>query len=131
MMMRRAARPALGLLLVVGLLVVGTTSGRLTPPSTPARAAVTDTVPLFPGCNNVALTWSAGTSLDTVAQGVTPAGALESIFRYDNTQQRYFGYSPLPAAREAGANDYTAIIRALEPVFVCMNEAGELNRPDA
>ena len=131
MVMHRAARSALGLLIAIGLLVVGATSGRMMGPSTPARAAVTDTVELFPGCNNVALTWRGGTSLDTVAAAVTPAGALESIFRYDNLQQRYFGYSPLPAAREAGANDYTAIMQSLEPVFVCMNEAGELNRPDA
>ena len=131
MLIRRASRPAFGLLIAVGLLAVGVTASRVTTPVTPARAAVTDTVQLFEGCNNVALTWSGGTNLDTVAAAVTPAGALESIFRYDNEQQRYFGYSPLPAAREAGANDYTVVIRLFEPVFLCMNEAGELNRPDA
>ena len=125
MLIRRGSRPALGLLIAVGLLAVGVTAGRVTTPTTPARAAVTDTVQLFAGCNNVALTWPGGTNLDTVAAAVTPAGALESIFRYDSTLGRVFSYSPLPNAPV----DYTMVTTNLEAVFICMRAPGTLNRP--
>ena len=117
--------------LAAALLTTAVAANPFAGTTAPARAASTDRVELFAGCNNVAVTWPVGTPIDTVAMAVTPAGALESIFRYDNQQAKYFGYSPLPAAREAGVNDYTSITRFLEPVFVCMREAGELNRPDA
>jgi hypothetical protein len=95
---------------------------------TPAAGA-TDAVPLVAGCNNIATTWDAGTPVMTVAGAITPAPALESIWRLDNAQQKYFGFSPLSSASANMANDYNTVLVLFEPVYVCMREAGTINRP--
>ena len=50
--------------------------------------------PLYEGCNNIALTFPEGTTSEAVVQAVTPAGAVESIWRYDASQSRSLGFSP-------------------------------------
>jgi hypothetical protein len=90
----------------------------------PATAA-TDTVRLYPGCNNPALTWNAGTPLSMVASGITPAGALESIWRYDTAGNKFLGWSPIPGA----PNDYLSLGARAEAAWVCMRADGQLDRP--
>ena len=119
----RPRRLALPLLAALALVVLH--SAARAPGAAPVHAAATDIVPLFAGCNNVATTWSAGTDVRSVFEGITPASAVESIWRYDNASARFSGWSPLPVA----PNDYTNIIQRTEPVFVCMRENGEMNRP--
>ena len=97
------------------------------PSPTPAPGA-TESVQLFATCNNVSLTWTAGTPISAVAAGVSPSGALMSIFRYDNVSGRFFGYSP---NAPDFANDYQAVATRLEPVFICMSGPGTLTRPAA
>jgi hypothetical protein len=48
----------------------------------------------------------------------------------DNAQQKYYGFSPLASASAYMANDYNTVLVILEPVYVCMREAGTFNRPD-
>lgn len=93
-------------------------------------ARPTEAYMLVAGCNNVAVTWPAGTPLTTVAGAITPPTALESIWRLDNAQQKYYGFSPLASASANMANDYNTVLVILEPVYVCMREAGTFNRPD-
>jgi hypothetical protein len=64
-----------------------------------------------------------------VSGAIQPAAALESIWRLDNAQQKYFGFSPLPAAAENMVNDYNTVLVLFEPVWICMREAGTVNRP--
>ena len=90
-----------------------------------AAAATTESLPLLATCNNVSLTWLAGTSLSTVAAAIAPANALRSIWRWDHAQNRFAGYSPLAGAR----NDYAAVMWRFEPVFICMNSNGTITRP--
>jgi uncharacterized protein YkwD len=79
---------------------------------------------LAAGCNNVTLTWPTGTPLATVAGAITPAGSLLAIWKFDNSTQRFVGFSAIPGApndlREAGS---------LDAVFVCVTAAGSLARP--
>ena len=93
----------------------------------PAEAATQDTAQLAATCNNVALTWPAGTPISTVAAAVSPAGALDSIWRLapvgDNL--RFMAWSPLAGA----PNDYLNTATQLEAAFVCMRQAGTLTRP--
>lgn len=84
----------------------------------------TERVPLFYGCNNVALTWPPGTPPRTIALASTPAGALLAIWRFDNVTQRFAGYSPAPGA----PNDLLTVNR-LDPVFVCVGMSAMLTRP--
>ena len=87
-------------------------------------AGPTETVPLFPGCNNVTMTWSNGAPIETVAAAVSPAGALRAIWLYVPLRQGFFGWSPLPGAPV----DLLAVSR-LDAVFICMNAPGTLARP--
>jgi hypothetical protein len=49
---------------------------------------------LYPGCNNVSLTFPDGTTSQAVVQAVTPAGAVESMWRHNAAQNRFEGFSP-------------------------------------
>lgn len=92
-----------------------------TPIPTPGR---TETVPLFRGCNNVALTWPNGTPTTDVAAAVAPAEALVAIWRFNNATQTFQGFS----RQFPGASDLTTVNRT-DAVFVCMREPGMLRRP--
>jgi hypothetical protein len=85
----------------------------------------TQQVPLSAGCNNVTLTWTAGTPVTTVAAALNPASALESIWRYDNALGQFSGFSPNPNA----PSDYRSVQVLLEPVFICMRAPATLTRP--
>ncbi len=82
----------------------------------------------MPGCNNVTLTWPAGTEVGVVAAGIFPDAALPllSIFRADPVQGRFLGWSP---SVPAFANDYTTVSTRLETVFICVTVAATLTRP--
>ncbi len=86
----------------------------------------TESVPLVNGCNNVTSTFPSGTAASTVAAGVSPGTGLIAMWKFDNAAQRFQGYSPIPNA----PNDLTALGR-FDPVFICMNGAGNFNRPVA
>ena len=49
---------------------------------------------LYPGCNNVSLTVPDGTASQAVVQAVTPAGAVQSMWRHNAVQNRFEGFSP-------------------------------------
>jgi hypothetical protein len=90
-------------------------------------AGPTRTDQLFPGCNNLALTFPAGTPLRTVAQGVSAPAGLQSIFRLNNQTGRFAGFSPTVPEF---ANDYTMVTARLETVFICVRAAGTLTQPE-
>ena len=91
-----------------------------------ASTAPTQAVSLFAGCNNVSLTWAAGTPVTDVAAAVTPQTGLGAIWYFDNAQGRFFAFSP---TAPPAVNDYNLVRMRLEAVFVCMNTSGTLNRP--
>jgi hypothetical protein len=84
----------------------------------------TEPVALFPGCNNVALTWPNGTPIVTVVRALDRPDEFVASWRYDAATRRFLGWSPLPNA----PNDLTTVDR-LDVAFVCVREAGTLRRP--
>ena len=69
--------------------------------SAQAPAAATISLPepgqakeLYAGCNNISLTFPDGTPSQAVVQAVTPAGAVESMWRHNAVQNRFEGFSP-------------------------------------
>lgn len=90
-------------------------------------AGPTRTDQLFPGCNNLALTFPVGTPLRTVAQSVSAGAQLLSIFRLNNQTGRFTGFSPTVPEF---ANDYTMVTTRLETVFICVRAAGTLTQPE-
>jgi len=85
----------------------------------------TEPIQLFTGCNNIAITFAAGTSYSTVAAGISPSGILLAIWRYNNATQTFAGFSPIPNA----PNDLNTVGSRGEPVFICVTGGGTFNRP--
>jgi hypothetical protein len=76
------------------------------------------TVQLYPGCNNISLTFSDGTPCQTVVQAVTPAGAVETLWRFNPSQNRFEGYSPAyPQASDLQS------VYFLDAVWLCVQGA--------
>ncbi len=89
-----------------------------------AQPQQTETVELFPVCNNVTLTWPSGTPMTEVAAAITPVSNLRAIWRFNNTQQRFEGFSP----QFPEQSDLRTANR-LDAVFICMSGPGTLTRP--
>ena len=81
-------------------------------------------VALFPGSNNVALTFSSGTSTTAVVAQVTPPGAVEAMCRLDAQTSVFAGYSP--AAPQA--SDLRTLV-FLDAVFICVNQQASIGMP--
>jgi len=96
-----------------------------TPQPTAPAAGATEAVPLVVGCNPVVATWPNGTPATTVAAAVSPPSALGSIWKFTAAGGIWAGFSPTAPLE---VNDLQSVQR-LDAVFVCMNEAGTLNRP--
>jgi hypothetical protein len=90
----------------------------------PATAQQTENVELFRGCNNVSLTWPNGTATSVVAAAITPASALQSIWRFNNVMQTFQGFS----AQFPAQSDLQTVNR-IDAVFVCMSGSGTMARP--
>jgi uncharacterized protein YkwD len=111
--------PALSMVPATG----ATTTGATTITSAATTSTATESVSLANGCNNVSMTWAAGTPISTVAAAVS--GSLDAIWRWDSARNMYLGYSAKPGA----PSDYTAVGAKLEAAFICVNAAGSLTRP--
>jgi hypothetical protein len=93
--------------------------------STPtARAQQTESVELFRGCNNVSLTWANGTPTTMVSAAITPASNIISIWRFNNLQQTFQGFSP----QFVQQSDLQTVNR-IDAVFICMTGPGTMSRP--
>jgi hypothetical protein len=66
-----------------------------------ALPAPRDAVDLYPGCNNIALSFPDGTACDTVVDAVTPAGVVGAMWRHNAALNKWDGFSPAaPAASD-------------------------------
>lgn len=91
---------------------------------TTSIAGRSEAVQLFTGCNNVTLTWAAGSAVSEVAAAVTPATALAAIWRFDNATQTFRAFSP----QFPDVSDLLTV-NGLDAVFICMRAPGTLTRP--
>jgi hypothetical protein len=93
-------------------------------PSAQAQPMASITLPapgtpkqLYAGCNNIGLTFPEGTSSQEVVQAVTPAGAVEAMWRHNAALNKFEGFSPaFPQASDLMRVDF------LEAVWLCMVE---------
>jgi hypothetical protein len=117
--MKRAAIRMAAALVLAGVLLAGHGSGASAQPTAtitlPAPGAARQ---LYPGCNNIGLTFPEGTASTTVAQAVTPAGALQSMWRHDAAFNRFEGFSP--AAPQASD---LLTVGFLDAVWLCIGGA--------
>lgn len=89
-----------------------------------AKAQQTESVELFRGCNNVSLTWPNGTPTTMVSAAITPASNIISIWRFNNLQQTFQGFSP----QFVQQSDLQTVNR-IDAVFICMTGPGTMARP--
>jgi hypothetical protein len=90
-------------------------SAQLQPVASITLPSPGSTVQLYPGCNNIALTFPDGTTSDAVVQAVTPAGAVEAMWRYRADLGGFEGFSPAaPEISDLQTVDF------LDPVWLCV-----------
>jgi hypothetical protein len=114
--------------LPIGLLAVAVVAALLAVHGPPVRAqpvaSITLPAPgatkqLYPGCNNISLTFPNGTASETVVQAVSPAGAVEAMWRHNAALNTFEGFSP---AAPPAANDLLSV-NFLDSVWVCVAAA--------
>lgn len=96
----------------------------LTAPGTPNVPATTTTVALAQGCTEVTSTFADGTPTATLVAAISPAGALDAIWRYDAAARLYRGYSPTGTI----ASDLATINRG-DTLRICASAAASLTAP--
>jgi len=97
------------------LVVRDWSSGRAQPVASITLPPPGATEQLYPGCNNVGLTFSDGTPSDAVLDAVSPAGSVETMWRHDAAQQRWDGFSPAaPAASDLPTVNF------LDAIWLCL-----------
>jgi hypothetical protein len=113
--------------LPIGLLAVAVVAALLAirGPSVRAQPVASITLPapgatkqLYPGCNNISLTFPDGTASQTVVQAVTPAGAVEAMWRHNAALNAFEGFSP--AAPQASD---LLTVNFLDSVWLCVAAA--------
>jgi hypothetical protein len=91
--MMRHAVAAAGLV-VVALLAGHSSPVRAQPVASISLPAPRASVDLYPGCNNITLTFADGTASETVVDAVTPVGMVESMWRHNAATGRFEGFNP-------------------------------------
>lgn len=92
--MKRLIMAAAVLAVAVGLLGGLGPAVRAQPVASIALPSPRGVVQLYSGCNNIALSFPDGTAGQTVVQGVTPPGMVESVWRHNAAQGRFEGFNP-------------------------------------
>jgi len=95
-----------------------------TPEVSPDPAGSSISVGLSTGCNAIGLTFADGAAPSEVAGAVTPAGALQSIWRLDNATHAFQAY--VSAAPQA--SDLTSL-SFLDAVYICTGGPATLSMP--
>lgn len=114
--MKRVAVSVAAALALASTLLAGQGPGATAQPAAAiALPAPGVTKQLYPGCNNIGLTFPDGTASATVAEAVTPAGILDSMWRHDAAMNRFEGFSPAaPQASDLLTVDF------LDAVWLCI-----------
>ncbi len=100
------------------LVSLGAARGQHRPPGT------RHTQQLYPGCNNISLTFPDGTPSQTVVQAVTPAGTVETLWRFNGPLNKFEGFSPaFPQASDLMSVNF------LDAVWFCMSAAPGATSP--
>ena len=113
--MKRLIIAAPGLALLVTLLALGGSPVRAQPVASITLPPPGATKQLYPGCNNISLTFPDGTTSQTVVQAVTPAGAVEAMWRHNAALNAFEGFSPVAPQ----ASDLLTV-NFLDSVWLCL-----------
>ena len=115
-------KPRLCTAIAVGLAMVLLAGSRASvwaqPVASIALPAPGSTEQLYAGCNNISLTFPDATPSQTVVQAVTPAGTVETLWRFNGPLNKFEGFSPVyPQASDLVSVNF------LDAVWLCMAEA--------
>jgi hypothetical protein len=100
---------------VLALLAANDLPVRAQPVATIALPAPGNTQQLYPACNNISLTFPDATPSQTVVQAVTPAGTVETLWRFNGPLNKFEGFSPAyPQASDLMSVNF------LDAVWLCM-----------
>jgi inhibitor of cysteine peptidase len=116
--MKKTLLMAAVLTLTAGVMLLAATGSRVhaQPAASIALPDPGGVVQLYEGCNDIALTFPDGTTSEAVVQAVSPADAVESMWRYDASQNRFLGFSP--AAPQASD---LLTVNFMDAVWLCIS----------
>jgi hypothetical protein len=112
-------KPRLRMAMVVGLAVALLAGSRASVLAQPVASIALpppgSAQQLYPACNNISLTFPNGTPSQTVVQAVTPAGTVETLWRFNGPLNKFEGFSPAyPQASDLISVNF------LDAVWLCM-----------
>jgi inhibitor of cysteine peptidase len=110
----------------LGLLVVDGSRAGAQPVASIALPSPRGVLQLYPGCNNLALSFPDGTASATVVEAVTPVGTVESMWRYDTALRRFEGFSP-----ESPAVSDLLTVNLWDAVWLCVSAPSSLKLTEA
>lgn len=119
--MKRQALTAVVIGLVAALVAGYGSSVGAQPVAGIALPSPRGTVQLYPGCNNIALSFPDGTSSETVVQAVTPPGVVQTMWRHNAALNNFEGFSP--AAPQASD---LLTVNLWDAVWLCVAGASAL-----
>jgi hypothetical protein len=114
-------RPGIHVILALATVVL---LGLAHPASTTHAQGAGRTVSLAPGCGMATLTFPTGTNAAIVANAVSPPGALDSIWRLDNSSGSFAAY----VAAAPAASDLQSV-NLLDAVYLCVSAAADIAMP--
>jgi hypothetical protein len=119
-------KPRLPMAILAGLVVVLVAGGRASVSAQPvASIALPDpggVEQLYAGCNLLALTFPDATPSQTIVQAVTPAGTVETLWRFNGPLNKWEGFSPaFPQASDLMSVNF------LDAVWLCMSTGAPPN----
>jgi hypothetical protein len=82
------------------------------------------TVNLSPGCNMVTLTFTSGTQASALTSAVSPASALQTVWRLDNASHSFQAFMP----QTPQASDLTSL-NILDAAFICVDTPATITMP--
>jgi hypothetical protein len=113
-------KPRLSTVILAGLVIVLVAGNRASVSAQPvASIALPDpggVEQLYAGCNLLSLTFPDATPSQTVVQAVTPAGTVETLWRFNGPLNKWEGFSPaFPQASDLMSVNF------LDAVWLCMS----------
>jgi len=102
--------------IAAALLAAHGSSVRAQPAASITLPAPGETKQLYPGCNNIALSFPDGTACNTVVQAVSPAGSVQAMWRHNAALGRFEGFS---RAAPPAANDLLSV-NFMDAVWLCV-----------
>lgn len=113
-------------------MIVATNRVTATATGTTGTTGATRTVNLQAGCNNVSNTYPDASPSQTIASGIVPSASIDSIWRFDNSAQKFSAayFAPVAGSNVQPPTDIQTL-NHLDAIFICVTTPATFTEPSA